>query len=59
MIAHGINIIIHANHLLRSAFPAMTRTAEAILRDGCSGQDAEKYCMPIKEIINFIPVEGE
>ncbi|MCC8028109.1 MAG: phosphoenolpyruvate mutase [Clostridium sp.] len=59
LIAHGINIIIHANHLLRSAFPAMTRTAEAILRDGCSGQDAEKYCMPIKEIINFIPVEGE
>lgn len=56
---HGINVVIHANHLLRSAFPAMKKTAEAILRDGCSGKDAEQYCMPIKEIINFIPVEGE
>lgn len=57
--SRGINIIIHANHLLRSAFPAMKKTAEAILRDGCSGQGAKEYCMPIKEIINFIPVEGE
>ena len=57
--ACGINVIIHANHLLRSAFPAMQKTAEAILRDGCSGEEAEKYCMSIKEIINFIPVKGE
>lgn len=57
--ACGINVIIHANHLLRSAFPAMQKTAEAILKDGCSGEEAEKYCMSIKEIINFIPVKGE
>lgn len=53
----GINIIIHANHLLRSAFPAMKDTAEKILYDGCSGISADKNCMPIKEIINFIPIE--
>ena len=54
---NGINVIIHANHLLRSAFPAMKDTAEKILYDGCSGISADKNCMPIKEIINFIPIE--
>ena len=56
---HGINIIIHANHLLRSAFPIMKQTAEYILEDGCSGERADKNCMPIKEVISFIPVEME
>lgn len=54
----GANIIIHANHLLRSAFPAMKKTAENILEDGCSGETADQYCMPIKEVISFIPLEG-
>lgn len=56
---HGINVIIHANHLLRSAFPIMKQTAEFILEDGCSGERADKNCMPIKEVISFIPVEME
>lgn len=56
---HSISIIIHANHLLRSAFPAMKATAEDILRNSCSGEDAEKRCMPIKDVIRFIPVKGE
>ena len=56
---NGINIIIHANHLLRSAFPAMKKTAEYILQDGCSGERADPNCMPIKEVISFIPVETE
>ncbi len=56
---NGINVIIHANHLLRSAFPAMTKTAQYILQDGCSGERADKNCMPIKEVISFIPVEME
>lgn len=55
----GINIIIHANHLLRSAFPAMKKTAEGILNDGYSEKIAEKTCMPISEVISFIPVKGE
>ncbi|MFW5669746.1 MAG: phosphoenolpyruvate phosphomutase, partial [Acetivibrio ethanolgignens] len=57
--ANGINVIIHANHLLRSAFPAMKQTAEYILEDGCSGERADQNCMSIKEVINFIPLETE
>ena len=52
---HGANIIIHANHLLRSAYPAMMRTAESILRTGNSKEASEKYCMPISEVLHLIP----
>jgi len=51
---HGANIIIHANHLLRSAYPAMVKTAETILRNGRS-KEADQYCMPIKQILTLIP----
>lgn len=50
----GANIIIHANHLLRSAYPAMVKTAETILENGRS-KEADKYCMSIKEILKLIP----
>ena len=50
----GANIIIHANHLLRSAYPAMLKTAECILKNHRS-KEADEYCMPIKEILNLIP----
>jgi len=50
----GANIIIHANHLLRSAYPAMVKTAESILATGSSQQASKKYCMPIKEVLTFI-----
>ena len=53
----GANIIIHANHLVRSAFPAMKKTAESILLHGRSKEASEEYCMPIKEIITLIPKE--
>jgi phosphoenolpyruvate phosphomutase len=52
--SYGANIIIHANHLLRSAYPAMTKTAETILLNGRS-KEADEYCMPIKQILNLIP----
>ncbi len=52
--AAGVNIVIHANHLLRSAFPAMQRTARAILSSGRS-LEAESLCMSIKEILTLIP----
>ncbi len=52
----GVNIVIHANHLLRSAFPAMQKTAQAILKSGRS-LEAEAYCMSIKEILTLIPAE--
>lgn len=54
----GIKVIIHANHLIRSAFPAMENTAKEILKNGCS-RCVDDVCMPIKQIINFIPIKGE
>ena len=51
----GINIVIYANHMLRSAYPAMVKCAETILENSRSLEASEKYCMPIKEILNLIP----
>lgn len=53
----GANVIIHANHLVRSAFPAMKKTAESILLHGRSKEASEEYCMSIKDIITLIPKE--
>jgi phosphoenolpyruvate phosphomutase len=50
----GINVIIHANHLIRSAYPAMVNTAKSILENGRS-KEASVNCMPIKEILTLIP----
>lgn len=52
--AHGINIVIHANHLIRSAFPAMQKTARTILENGRS-LEADSLCMSIKEILTLLP----
>ena len=52
--AHGVNIVIHANHLIRSAFPAMQATARSILENGRS-READKLCMSIKEILTLLP----
>lgn len=51
----GVNIVIYANHLLRSAYPAMINTAESILRHKRSEEASADYCMPIKDIITLIP----
>lgn len=53
----GGNIIIHANHLLRSAYPAMLHTAEKILKYGRS-KEADADCMSIKEVLSLIPEEA-
>jgi len=50
----GATVIIHANHLLRSAYPAMTKTAQSILSHGRS-MEADQYCLPIKEVLSLIP----
>lgn len=52
----GVNIIIYANHLTRSGFPAMKKVAETILLHN-RAKEAEELCMPIKEILNLIPEE--
>lgn len=51
----GINIVIYANHMLRSAYPAMVKCAERILETSRSLEASEEYCMPIKQILNLIP----
>lgn len=50
----GIKIVIYANQLLRSAYPAMLKNAELILQAG-RALEADKMCMPIKDIISLIP----
>lgn len=52
--AMGFSIVIYANHLLRSAYPAMKQTAEQILTNGRS-LEVDKVCMPIKDILTLIP----
>ena len=50
---HGVNIVIYANQLTRSAFPAMRSTAEEILR--CHrAKEVDDRLLPIKEIITLI-----
>ena len=51
--AHGINIVIYANQLTRSAFPAMEHTAKTILANH-RAREAEEQLIPFKEIITLI-----
>ena len=50
---HGVNIVIYANQLTRSAFPAMEQTAKDILRYH-RAKEVDGRLMPIKEIITLI-----
>lgn len=52
--ANGVNIVIYANQLLRSAYPAMVNTAKSILTHGRSAE-ADADMMPISEILELIP----
>lgn len=53
--AAGVSIIIYANQLLRSAYPAMLRTARSILENGRSAE-ADAAMMQIDEILSLIPM---
>lgn len=55
LMEYGVNVVIHANHLIRSAYPAMKKTAESILLNERSKEASEEFCMPIKEILTLIP----
>ena len=50
----GVDIVIYANHLLRSAYPAMQKTAYSILENGRS-LECDSTLMSISEILNLIP----
>ena len=54
LIDNGANVVIYANHLLRSAFPAMKKTARSILENERS-QESEDNMLSIKEILELIP----
>ena len=51
--SHGVNIVIYANQLTRSAFPAMQHTAEEILKYH-RAKEVDDKLMPIKQIITLI-----
>ncbi len=51
--AHGVNVVIYANQLTRSAFPAMQRTAADILRYH-RAKEVDDTLMPFSQIITLI-----
>ena len=50
----GVNIVIYANQLTRTGFPAMEDAAKTILLNH-RAKECDDKCMPIKEIIRLIP----
>ncbi len=58
---HGFNIMIHANHLLRSSYRAMEETALSILKHD-RGNEAEALCAPtstIFEVVGFNKIKEQ
>ncbi len=51
--AHGVNICIYANQLLRAAFPAMEKAAKSILKHH-RAHEIDSELMSIKQIITLI-----
>jgi phosphoenolpyruvate phosphomutase len=49
----GVDLVVYANQLLRSAYPAMMETAKSILTH--RSKEIEDRLLPIKEILNLIP----
>ncbi len=56
--AHGVNVVIYANHLLRAAYPAMLNAAQTILAHGRC-REAEALCMPVDALLRLIPQTSE
>ncbi len=50
----GFNIVVYANHLLRSAYPSMLATAQSILQHDRS-KEAEEKLIPVNELLKLIP----
>jgi len=51
----GVNIVIYGNHLIRSAYPSMVKTAESILEKDRCLEASEEQCISIKEVLALIP----
>jgi phosphoenolpyruvate phosphomutase / 2-hydroxyethylphosphonate cytidylyltransferase len=54
LINYGVDVVIYANHLLRSAYPAMVEVAKSILKNK-RAKECEELCMSINDILNLIP----
>lgn len=52
----GVNVVIYANQLTRTGFPAMQKAARTILENH-RAKECDDMCMSIKDIINLIPEE--
>lgn len=52
--ARGVNVVIYANQLTRTGFPAMQNAAKMILEHH-RAKECDDICMPFKEIISLIP----
>ena len=52
----GVNIVIYANQLTRTGFPAMQNAAKMILEHH-RAKECDDICMPFKDIIRLIPEE--
>lgn len=52
----GVNVVIYANQLTRTGFPAMQNAAKTILTYH-RAKECDDMCMPIKDIITLIPEE--
>ena len=53
LIINGFKVVIYANHLLRSIYPAMIKTAKSILKNKKS-RNIERNISSVKEIISLI-----
>ena len=54
LLDNGVNVVIYANHMLRSSYPAMVKVATSILEHGRS-LEASDDCMSINEILELVP----
>ncbi len=55
--ARGVNVVIYANQLTRTGFPAMQSAARTILENH-RAKECDDMCMSIKDIITLIPEEN-
>ncbi len=55
--ARGVNVVIYANQLTRTGFPAMQNAAKLILENH-RAKECDDVCMSIKDIITLIPEEN-
>jgi phosphoenolpyruvate phosphomutase len=55
---HGVQIVVHANHLLRAAHAAMERVCESLLRHDCS-REAESECVTVSRVLESVGYSEE